>query len=52
MYIVFLDQYNNLKYYYNGHLGGKVSTMANYDHFVKLSSRLLLLVKLTYTLLL
>ena len=50
--ILFFDQYNFFKFQYNGHLGGKVSTMASYDHFVKLSGGLLLLVKLSNTLLL
>jgi hypothetical protein len=52
VYILFLDQSNFSKLQYNGHLGGKVSTMAGYDHFVKKSGGLLLLVKLSNTLLL
>ena len=40
------------KIQYNGPLGGKVSTMAGYDHFVKLSGELLFLVKFSNTLLL
>jgi hypothetical protein len=40
------------KFQYNGHLGGKVSTMASHDHLLKLFGGLLLLVKLFGTLLL
>jgi hypothetical protein len=52
IYILFSYQYNFLKFQYNGHLGGKVSTLAGYDHFVKLSGGLFLLAKLSNTLLL
>jgi hypothetical protein len=49
------DQYNfyfYFKFQYKSHLGGKVSTMAGHDHFVKLYGGLLLLVKLSGTFLL
>jgi hypothetical protein len=41
-----------LKIFIQWSLGGKVSTMAGYDHFVKLPGGLLILVKLSNTLLL
>jgi hypothetical protein len=52
---IFFNQSNfnfNFKFQYKCHLGGKVSTMADHDHFVKLYGGLLLLVKLSGTLLL
>jgi hypothetical protein len=54
-FLNFFDQYNfnfNFKFQYKGHLRSKVSTMASHDHFVKLYGGLILLVKLSGTLLL
>ena len=50
IYIFFFLSIQFIKFQYNSHLGGNVSTMVGYDHSVKLSGGLLLLVKLSNTL--